>query len=918
MRHLVNRVLLFFIWLMLRLRYRITVKGLKTLKDPGLKKGKGTLFLPNHPSIFTDPMLVSAYTFGRFRPRALITEYMYFTPGIYTIMQWINALPIPSLTNAPNSYKVFRNRRSFETAVNGLKKGENFLIYPAGRSKSSGLEIIGGASGVHKLLKEVPEANVVLVRLTGMWGSVFSRAITGKPPAFWQTIAFGIKTALKAGLFFLPRRDITIEYVLAPEDFPREASRTELNRWLEEWYNKPYEGNLARGEKAGEPMTLVSYSPWRRVVPEITAQERTEQKVDLDRIDPGVREKVIKELSQMTKRPPEKITPELDLAQDLGLDSLDGAELIAFMEEELGVNRVQPEDLTTVEQLLGIASGQVKVTQNEVEEGRAEWEKRWRAAPPLPPMEMPEGKTIGEIFLRNCDRLGNQEAVADPRGGILTYADLKMRALLVAEEIRNMPGERIGIMLPASVTATVLVLACHLARKIPVMVNWTVGPRHLDTVVELSKIEVVLTAWAFIDRLDNAELGPIHQRIVLMEEVAFNLGLRKKVGAALRARRSADTLIRQLRLNEVNPETPAGILFTSGTEKAPKGVPLTHTNMVANLRSTMKIAPFSSADIVLSMLPPFHSFGFTLTGLLPILCGVKVVFSPDPTDGPRIAREIHRWGVTMLVGAPTFLKGILKAGSKEQLATLRSVLSGAERVSPEVVAMTKALGDHVAFIEGYGVTECSPVVTVQLLDTELAGVGPAVPEVELKIVHPDTMKELKVGERGLILIKGQNIFGGYLPSEGVSNPFVEINGHRWYNSGDLGFLDKSGNLHIAGRLKRFVKIGGEMVSLTAIEAVLLDEAPTKGWPEPEEGPTLAVCAKEEVDSKAELFLFTRFKTNAEEINGVLREQGFSNLVRISEVFVLPDIPLMGTGKTNYRALEDKYLKAKSVDGKARC
>jgi acyl carrier protein len=907
-KYLFHRVLILCIWLALRLRYKISVKGLENISKEKLDSGSGVLFLPNHPTIFTDPLLVCCYTYTPFRARGLITEYMYFTPGIYTIMQWINALPIPGLTNSPNSYKLYRNKKSFSTAVDGLKSGENFLVYPAGRTKSTGLEIVGGASGVHKLLKEVPDVNVVLVRMTGLWGSIFSRAITGRPPEFWKTVRLCLKLVLKAGVFFLPRRKVTIEFEVAPKDFPVSGSRLDLNRWLENWYNKPFASNLEKGKPAGEPLKRVSLSPWSTKLPEITAKPQEEQKVILDKVDPEIRDKLMEELSRMTKKRADSITPEMDLAQDLGLDSLDGAELIAFMEEELGINRVHPEELTSVRQVLGIVSGQVAMNQAVEEAPDAAFLVKWHKESVRPAMEMPPGNTIGEVFLRSCDRLGANIACADPRAGVLTYSDLKLRALLLAEEFKKLPGERIGIMLPASIGATLMVLACQLARKVPVMVNWTVGSRHLETVIERSGIEVVLTAWAFIDKLDNVDLEPIHERIILMEDIGLNLSSWAKLRAAVKARFSTDRLLKSLRLDSVDPESPAGILFTSGTEKAPKGVPLSHVNMISNLRATMEIAPFNEGDVVLSMLPPFHSFGFTLTGLMPLLCGTRVVFSPDPTDGPRIAREISRWAITFLVGAPTFLKGVLKAGSKAQLKTLTAVLSGAERVSPEVVALTKGLGDHVQFLEGYGITECSPVVTVQRPGNSNAGVGHPLPGISLKIVHPESHAKLAQGERGLILVNGPNVFGGYLPGQAIEAPFLELEKKLWYITGDLGTIDEAGCLHIEGRLKRFVKIGGEMISLTAIEAALLDLAPGQGWPSPDEGPTVAVCATEIADSKPELFLFSRFDVTFDEINDLLKGEGFSNLVKISKVFHLPSIPITGTGKINYRALETAYLK----------
>jgi len=187
------------------------------------------------------------------------------------------------------------------------------------------------------------------------------------------------------------------------------------------------------------------------------------------------------------------------------------------------------------------------------------------------------------------------------------------------------------------------------------------------------------------------------------------------------------------------------------------------------------------------------------------------------------------------------------------------------------------------------------------------GVGLALPGVELLIVHPETEAVLPVGERGLILARGANVFKGYL-NPGLSSPFTTVEGKQWYKTGDLGFLDEEGILTISGRMKRFIKMGGEMVSLASIEDALLQMAPKKNWPTNEEGPALAICAKETAGEKTKIFLFSRFELSVDEVNNSLKEAGFSNLVKVSSVTRLPEIPIMGTGKINYRQLESDLPK----------
>ncbi len=334
-------------------------------------------------------------------------------------------------------------------------------------------------------------------------------------------------------------------------------------------------------------------------------------------------------------------------------------------------------------------------------------------------------------------------------------------------------------------------------------------------------------------------------------------------------------------------------------------MPLSNDNILSNLRSALSFIDLYSDDIIFGILPPFHSFGFTVSGILGLVSGVRVFFSPDPTDGKRLANSFARWHVTIMCGAPTFIKGMLKAATKEQLASMRLCVTGAEKAPPELFEMLRNFEKPDCLIEAYGITECSPGITMNPIGGVSKGVGVALPGIDLLIVHPETEAVLPTGERGLILVRGPNVFKGYL-NPGISSPFTTVKGEQWYKTGDLGFLDTEGILTISGRMKRFIKMGGEMVSLASIEDALLQMASRKKWPS-EDGPALAVCAKETPGEKTKIFLFTRFELSVDEVNVSLKEAGFSNLVKVSNVTKLPEIPIMGTGKINYRKLESDLL-----------
>lgn len=896
-------------------RYKVTVKGLDKLNKNNLNKPGGTLFLPNHPTVFVDPSLVTLAVWPKFPIRPMIVEYQFYTPIVNSLMRYLDALPVPSFTNTSNSLKKKKSDKVIETVIQDLRQGQNFLIYPAGRTKQTALEAIGGSSAVQKIVNETPEANVVLVRVKGLWGSSFSRAYTGKAPPMFQTMWLGMKHVFKNLLFFTPRRHVTIELEPAPADFPYKGTRLEINKYLEAYYNKPDGLTEQTGNYPGDSFIKVSYSAWGDVFYDLPTEDTSKDtQIKLDSIPNEVKQKVITRLSEIAEIDPALIKPEMNLSVDIGMDSLDISEVAIFLQESFEIRGVPNTELTSVGKVMAIAAKQI-VYKEEADEDTVSTSKWNKVLGARKRVEIAPGKTIPEVFLNNCRRMGSATACVDERSGILNYQQLKLRVLLLAEYIKELEGEYIGILLPSSVGANVLILATQMAGKVPLMINWTVGPRHLESVVRLSNIKHVLTSWAFLDRLENVDLTGIEDMLIMLEEQRHHFNLFKKVKAFILSKRSNASILKHFNIKQQTEDGKAVLLFTSGTESMPKGVPLSHQNLLSNQRAALEGLGIYSDDTFLSMLPPFHAFGFTVTTLIPPLSGLKSVYSPDPTDGKRLARSIEKWGASIICGTPSFIKGIMKAAKPEQLKTVRICFTGAEKAPPELFdLMTRFFGTKEFFLEGYGITECSPVLTFNREGIEHIGVGLAAKGVELCIVHPETYELLPVGTQGLILARGPSIFKGYI-NPGLISPFVELQGVSWYKTGDLGFLDVEGNLTISGRLKRFIKIGAEMVSLAALEDALLQVGLKKGWPITHEGPALAVCAKEPPAEKARIYLFTTFSTNVDDINVALREAGFSNLVKVSNTMHLSEIPLMGSGKINYRLLETDYLPKMEVENK---
>jgi acyl carrier protein len=889
-----TRCVFFFVRLVIALRYRVHYIGLDQVKAALKKNTKGTLFLPNHPAIVVDPIIVGMLTVGRYAVRPLVTEYMFFNPLFHWIMRWINALPVPNFATGVNPLKLNRLERTLAAVEKGLAVGEAFLIYPAGMTKQGPKEILGGVFAAHQLISKYPKTRIVLVRMTGLWGSRFSRAYTkGEQVDLVDVLKRSLADLLRALIFFLPRRNVTIEFEMAPEDFPREAPKAVLNRYLEHWYNEPFEDT----ESKGEPLSMVPYSLWRTEVPKI--EKKKEVSLVGVHIPDDVREEIYAKVAELAHVKPSSITPEQHLVADLSLDSLNIAELITFIETKYDLKQVEPESLTTVAEALLAATNQQKtVLHYEPDWDTDDWE-----APRKPERAfLGEGQSMLDVFFDVSGRYLFETIAADGSSGPVTYHFIRSRVFLLSHAIQKLPGERIGILLPSSVAAHILVLACHMAGKVPVMVNWTVGGKHLESVVALSKIEAVLTSWSFLDRLENVDLSPVQDLLVILEELRATFSWWKMATSPFKAL-IPGRWVKRLGLGgawgRLEGDSEAVILFTSGTENMPKGVPLTHKNILSNIRGTLMVLDVYTTDRLLSPLPPFHSFGFTVLGLLPLLSGVRVFYTPNPTDSGAQARVVRKWGITILASAPSFLINILRQGKKEPFEQLRIVVSGAECPPAEFFELAPVATPNAAVWEGYGITECSPILSANGLGDRTQGVGKPIPGVRLRTVDPqDFSRVLPPNQEGMVLACGPNVFKGYLQQD-VASPFYFDEGVNWYITGDIGLITNQGCLRITGRLKRFVKIGGEMVSLGAVESALVVEQPQVT----EEGPQLAVCAKGESEGRPRLILFSTRTVSPTEVNAQLRKRGFSNLVRVDQVITVPAIPLSGTGKVAYRQLE---------------
>lgn len=887
--------------LTIRIRYRICCKNLDSLIK-NYSDQKSILFLPNHPAEI-DSVILMSRLWPHFKPKPLVVEHFFYQKNLSPFMKLVDAIPIPNFENSANSWKIKKGEIAVNQVIQELKEGNNFLIYPTGHLKRNGRDILGGSSIVHRLLQEVPETKVVLIRISGLWGSSFSKALTGKVPHFWDGVFTQIKTILKNGIFFVPKRQIDIEFLPSPENFPYNKSKIELNDYMENWFNQYVDEQGNRVDR--EPLRLVSFSRWKTELPEVEYQEQFELKQKgVLHISEEERLKVYEQISELSNIPVADIKENMDLSKDLGLDSLDAATLYAFLDQSYKINLVDLSALKTVYDVLELIAADAPVHEPIQEQVEL---KPWPKEGKRPRVLMPEGQTMQEVFLASAERLKDFIACSDQRRDAMSYKEFKKLALILATRFSSYPGKYIGVLLPACISVYIVVFALLLVGKIPVMLNWTAGVRTLNFATLLLDLDVVISSRQFLDQVQTLTLGSIDEKLVLLEDVKDSLKWSEKLRGLYLSTLSPKALMKKLKLDAIKEDDTALILFTSGTETLPKAVPLSHKNILSNQRAGIDFLDLHSDDILFGVLPPFHSFGFSLAGTMPILSGIRAYYSPDPNDSRRMAHEIEKKETTLLCMAPSFYKNLFKVATKEQLKSVRWFISGAEKATEDLFEYVERLGKDKRIVEGYGITECSPIVTVCHPDRPAIGVGQPLHNIEICSIHPETHEPLPQGEMGEICIHGPNVFAGYLGKKSTDS-FIQLDNKIWYRSGDMGYTNEDGYLILGGRLKRFIKIGGEMISLEAVEQELKKVAKQRHWVSSvDDKATLALIGFEKYEGKPYLVLFTTFTANRDEINTVLRDSGFGRIVKIAEVQKLPEIPLTGTGKVHYRVLEEKLL-----------
>ncbi len=515
---------------------------------------------------------------------------------------------------------------------------------------------------------------------------------------------------------------------------------------------------------------------------------------------------------------------------------------------------------------------------------------------------------LAEECVRGLKRRVFETAVIDGTDHTqLSRAKLLGAAAALSRYLRKeFSDERIAIVLPASKASMLANLAVVLADKVPVDLNFTMGRAANESCCRRANLRVAISATQFIERVKDF---PWPERILKLDELLPPMKRQIVCWWIIALLVPARLLLRLLEVPKKGGHTEAVLLFTSGTTGEPKGVVVSHRNVVGNVTQFRVLLDAKKTDAILASLPFFHTFGSTVTLWYPLIEGVRIVTFPNPLEAAKCAALIEQYKLTFLLATPTFLRLYLRKAEREQLRTLRLIIVGAEKLPLDLASHFEERF-HKKVFEGYGLTETAPVVSVNLPDEEpkrpaehvqassrLGSVGRLAPGMAAEIREPETERKLSFFETGMLWLRGPNIFEGYLHD---AKRTAEVLRDGWLKTGDIGRFDEDGFLYIEGRLSRFSKIGGEMVPHEAIEQKIIELLELSGR---DERPLAIVGVQDEAKGEA-LVLLSAVDIDTSELRKKLQEAGVPNLWIPKHVQRVEAIPVLASGKLDLKKCQE--------------
>ena len=511
---------------------------------------------------------------------------------------------------------------------------------------------------------------------------------------------------------------------------------------------------------------------------------------------------------------------------------------------------------------------------------------------------------LAEPCIRGLKRRPFATAVIDGLDhSTLSRSKLLGAAIALSRYLRKeFPDERIAIVLPASKGSMVANLAVTLADKVPVDLNFTMGRAANESCCKRASLRVAISATQFMERLKDF---PWPERVLKLDELMPRMKRQIFFWWMMSILLPARLLLRLLKIPKEGGHKEAVLLFTSGSTGEPKGAVISHRNVVGNVSQFRQLLDATKDDAILASLPFFHTFGSTVTLWYPIIEGVRIVTYPNPLEATKNAALIERYKLTLLLATPTFLRGYLRKVEPDKLRSLRLVITGAEKLPLELAKNFEERFKQRVF-EGYGLTETSPVVSVNLPEpqstkpgeqvqpsSQLGSVGKMAPGIAAEIRHPETGAKLSLHESGMLWLRGVNIFEGYLHDAERTGDVLQ---DGWLNTGDLGRFDEDGFLYIEGRLSRFSKIGGEMVPHETIEDKIVDSLDLSGRDER----TIAIVGVQDEAKGEALVLLSAVDIDLAELRSKLHDAGVPNLWIPKQVQRVESIPVLASGKLDLK------------------
>lgn len=520
-------------------------------------------------------------------------------------------------------------------------------------------------------------------------------------------------------------------------------------------------------------------------------------------------------------------------------------------------------------------------------------------------------KPITEQWLSSAKRDIFSPCISDSVGSNLNHLKFITAVLLFAQSMKNeLSGmKHIGVLMPSSAGGAIVNMALFVLGKIPVNLNYTVSEDTMRAALRKADIKRVITSEKFLEKLESKGFSfkeILSDKTIFAEEIGNKFSKSQKVKTMITALLSPSWLLKWLYFEPCKLSDTATILFSSGSEGEPKGIELTHKNLIANIKQIGELLNFRKDDVILNSLPIFHSFGLTVTTLMPLCEGVKMVSVPDPTDGATIGKMAARHNVSIIFGTSTFFRLYVRNKKLHPLMfqSARIIVAGAEKLKPDVKDAFKLKFGQEIF-EGYGATETAPVSAVntpnilelttlkEMTFNKVGSVGLPLPGTVIKIINPDTLEELPIGEDGLIIIGGSQVMKGYLDDEEkTAEVIIEIDGIRYYKTGDKGHIDEQGFIFITDRYSRFAKIGGEMISLGSVEENIINVL----------GNDIPLCAVNVPDDKKgeAVALLICSEQETSEIDSQLRQSDISSLMLPTHILKIEKLPMLASGKTDFK------------------